>query len=108
MEERYPGLSPVPILAHMVEDQTASSAGTPHCTTLLLLVRRSCIPQAGQQLHPPWHPAQGFLASDLGESLAPFLSPQLHGMQEHPVEDEWVVGSTSLPPWVFIEKQVCI
>ena len=35
-------------------------------------------------------------------------SPQFCSMQEHPVEDEWAVGSTSLPPLVFIKKQVCI
>ena len=30
------------------------------------------------------------------------------GVQEHSVEDEWVVASTSLPPWIFVKKQVCI
>ena len=40
---RCPRLSPVPILAHTVEGQAASSAGTPHCTALLFLLGRSCI-----------------------------------------------------------------
>ena len=54
--------------------QAACLADTPHCTALLILLRRSCIPQAGQWVDPPYGPAQGFLAGSLSELLTPFLS----------------------------------
>ena len=95
---RCPGIGPVPILAQTVEDQASSSAGRPHCTAVLFLLGRSYIPWAGWLIQLPLHPAWGLLPVVLANCLIHFFLPWLCGMQEHPVEDEWVVGSTSLPP----------
>ena len=39
--------------------QAASLAGTPHCTALLFLHGRSCIPQAEKWVHPPYRSSLG-------------------------------------------------
>ena len=50
----------------------------------------------------------GYLPVASVNCLLHFFPSQLYRMQEHSVEDEWVVRPTSLPLWIFIEKQVCI
>ena len=46
----------------------------------------------------------GSLPETLANCLLHLFLSRLCGMQE----GEQMVGSTSLPPWIFIEKQVCI